>query len=342
MLLVKVIELRRHKIKNAGNGKLVEKIRRKIRNTWVTKLRNTSLYKYCYTSYWHSLLVRGNKLSSKDDLYFSARPNPGAGIGHQIANWISGYWFAKQFGLHFAHIPFSSDKWEAFLGFYQGEKLLVELKRNGYKIVRLQMFDEYNYNECERIKTIIASYAGQKVVFLAEQDQFYRNQFGVMDEIQKKFYSAPARAKDRLIFDKDSYNIALHVRRGDIMENIKKANSSVAMRYQGNEYFLQALKTTIEYLKDKENVQIYLFSQGKEKDFPEFTGINNLHFCLDMNAQDSFLHMVYADALITSKSSFSYKPALLNQGIKFCPADFWHSYPDTPDWVLLDEKGNII
>lgn len=330
----------RHKIKNAGKGNPFEKTRRKIRNKWVIKLRYTNIYKYCYPSYWHSLIVRGKDTADKENLYFAARPNPGAGIGHQMANWIAGYWFAKRFGLKFAHIPFSSDKWEAFLGFYQNEESLKKLKSLGYKVVRLQKFDEDNREECERINRIIDSYAGKKVVFLAEQDQFYHDQFGVMEELQNKFYTAPAREKDRLIYSKDYFNIALHVRRGDIMENINDANTS--MRYQSNKYFLQALKSALDYLNNKDNVQIYLFSQGEIEDFPEFSGIDNLHFCLDMNAQDSFLHMVYADALITSKSSFSYKPALLNRGIKFCPADFWHGYPKTKDWVLLNQKGNLI
>ena len=60
-----------------------------------------------------------------------------------------------------------------------------------------------------------------------------------------------------------------------------------------------------------------------------------------MSAQDSFLHMVYADLLITSKSSFSYKPALLSNGIKVCPKYFWHGYPDTEDWILCDNNGNL-
>jgi hypothetical protein len=51
--------------------------------------------------------------------------------------------------------------------------------------------------------------------------------------------------------------------------------------------------------------------------------------------------MVYADLLITSKSSFSYKPALLNKGIKLCPKKFWHDYPSMEDWVLADENGNF-
>ena len=325
-----------NRIKNAGKLEFREKMPIKIRSIWVSKLRNTPIYKYCYKAYWYSLLHQ-NKNGSMENLYFAAKPNPGAGIGHQMANWIAGYWFAKQLGLHFAHIPFSSEKWEEFLGFYQDEITMDELKQEGYRIVRIQSFDENNIEEYERIKQIISSYSGKKIVFLAEQDQFYHDQYGVMEDTQRKFYSAPARKQDSLIYDKKNFNIAIHVRRGDIMENIGNAN--ISMRFQSNQYFVQALKTALDYLKDRENIQIYLFSQGKKEDYPEFSAISNLHFCLDMGAQESFLHMVYADALITSKSSFSYKPALLNRGIKFCPADFWHGYPKNENWILLDDKG---
>lgn len=60
---------------------------------------------------------------------------------------------------------------------------------------------------------------------------------------------------------------ALHVWSGDIMKNINDANNNVTMRFQGNNYFLQAFKTALEYLNDKENIQIYSFCQGAEKDF---------------------------------------------------------------------------
>ena len=48
--------------------------------------------------------------------------------------------------------------------------------------------------------------------------------------------------------------------------------------------------------------------------------------------------MVYADCLITSKSSFSYKPALLSDGIKISPINFWHGYPKTSDWLLASDE----
>ena len=62
---------------------------------------------------------------------------------------------------------------------------------------------------------------------------------------------------------------------------------------------------------------------------------------MNMNTQESFLHMVYADLLITSKSAFSYKPALGNQGIKVCPRNFWHGYPDSSDWILVENDGTF-
>ena len=326
------------RIRNLRNGNLLEKGRRKLRQTWVSALRNHRIYPYCYKAGWHCL-VFPEKADLGEELYFAARPNPGAGIGHQMANWISGYWFAGTLGLKFAHIPFSSPQWEQLLGFYQGEKSLKELKEAGYKVVRLPLFYEDNPEQCAWIHRIIRSYGGQKVVFLAEQDQPYRDQFGVMADLQRKFYSAPARDQDRLLYQPDCFNIAIHVRRGDIMENPGGLNENLAMRFQSNDYFLQALRTALTYLGDKENIRIYLFSQGEEGDYPEFSRIPNLRFCLDMGARESFLHMVYADALITSKSSFSYKPALLNRGIKFCPADFWHGYPNSEDWILLDARG---
>jgi hypothetical protein len=113
------------------------------------------------------------------------------------------------------------------------------------------------------------------------------------------------------------------------------------MRWQGNDYFEKVLHKAVDNIKTNKPIAIYLFSQGEIKDFPEFNEFSNLHFCLDMNAQDSFLHMVNADLLITSKSSFSYKPALLSKGVKICPEDFWHGYPNHEDFILADSFGDF-
>jgi len=328
--------------KNCMTTKLfIYKAKRKIWYYLVSNTREKKVYPYIYRSYWYYLFHKKNT-KTNDSYYYGARPHPGAGIGHQIANWIAGYWFAKQFGLKFAHIPFAQSSWEQFLGFGDKEKTAEELiKKQGYKKVLLPLFNEFNNTEVTLIKNIIASYNSKRVVFLAEQDQFYRDQFGVMNEIIDKFYKTKARENDKLIYSKDNFNIAIHVRRGDIVQGQESNNQNILMRWQTNEYFETVLSKVIEKIKPIKPIAIYLFSQGDRKDFSVFEQFENIHFCLDLDAQNSFLHMVYADLLITSKSSFSYKPALLNKGIKVCPRNFWHGYPETKDWILVDDDGNF-
>ena len=318
-----------------------KKIKRKLWSRIVAYSRSMSFYPYLYQSYWHSLLYRENTLTITNDFYFTAQPNPGAGIGHQIANWIAGYWWAKYFELKFAHSPFSKYEWERFLGFGKDEVWVEELIRKGYQKVFLPLFDENLTYEVKRIQSIINSYKGKKVIFVCELDQYYKDQYGVRLDIQRKFYSAPARKDNKLIFSKEYYNIAIHVRRGDIVVGQVNKNPNLNMRWQDNDYFINVLNNVLRKIVTEYPIAIYLFSQGIEKQFEDFKKFPNIHFCLGMNVQDTFLHMVYADLLITSKSSFSYKPALLNQNIKVSPKDFWHSYPSEESWVLADEEGNI-
>lgn len=302
--------------------------------------RNSQLYPLLYISYWHYLFHHKKRHHQENSTcYYSARPNPGAGIGHQIANWISGFWYARYFHLKFAHIQFSNQAWEKFLGFGENEVTVNELKKQGFKIRKLPLFNEYNKKEIEINKKIIDSYNGEKIVFLAEQDQFYKDQYGVLNDLKKKFYSSQARQQDKLIFSNQNFNIAIHVRRGDIMSDLN--NPGLAMRYLSNDYFEKVLRQVIDNIQSSKPIHIYFFSQGTPADYPEFSTFPNLHWCLDMNAQDSFLHFVYADLLITSKSSFSYKPALLNNGIKVCPKNFWHGYPNSKDWILCENNGTF-
>jgi len=317
------------------------KIKRRLWAIFVSQFLHKSYYPKIYKSYWNSFFDNRNSKEIFNN-YYTARPNPGAGIGHQMANWIAGYWFAKQFGLNFAHSPFACKKWEAFLGFYSNEVNVDDLVKNGYKKVLLPLFDEFNLQEIEIQKKIISSYSHTKVVFVAEQDQGYRNQFGVMENLKQKFYNAQSRIEDCFFFDHRFLNVAVHVRRGDIVIGQHNKNPNLLLRWQGIDYFINVLRNVLSELKTEKPIAIYLFSQGEIEEFSEFAQFENIHFCLDWNAMDSFLHMVYSDILITSKSSFSYKPALLNNGIKVSPKDFWHGYPQTNDWVMADESGELL
>lgn len=321
---------------------ILKKIKIKIWSKIVSFSRKHKWYPAIYRTYWKVKLTKLKTNNSKTQVkqYFTAIPNSGAGIGHQMANWIAGYWWAKQFGLNFAHIPFSSNKWEAFLGFGSNEYKVKELLKKGYKKRRLPLFNEKNKEDLKLIQNILEAYRNKKTIFICGQDQFYKNQYGVIEDIQEKFYNATARKENKLTFEINSYNVAIHVRRGDIVAGQDKIENHT-MRWLTNAYFETVLQNTLNAIDTDKKINIYLFSQGKEADFEEFKKFPNLIFCLDMGAMDSFLHMVYADVLITSKSSFSYKPALLNRGIKVCPENFWHGYPKTSDWWMVDNLGNL-
>ena len=328
-----------------NKAEFLYKLRRKIYLFYFNQINKLPYISYCkfYASYRHSLKHVGNEANVN---YIAARPNPGAGIGHQLANWMAGYHLAKEFGLIFANIPFTRyhhpnvpTLWNDFFGFGIGEAQYKDLLQQGYKKILLPQFSELLPGQIDVIKKIIASYTDEKVVFLCEQDQFYRDLHTLIPDLQQKFYAAPARELDKLMFDNKNFNVAIHVRRGDIMAD--PSNPNLAMRYLRNDYFQKVLSQVIEMVKTDKPVHIWFFSQGKPEDYPEFAHFPNLHWCMDMGAQASFLHMVYADLLITSKSSFSYKPALLNRGIKVCPENFWHGYPDSNDWVMVDNHGNV-
>lgn len=329
--------------------KIYDRIRK---NTVINSYGRTDYQSYCkkYISYYHKYRCKDNT-TDKDmgQLYMTARPNPKAGIGHQIANWIAGYWYAQFFGIKYAYTPFSDVKnpfipnaWDKYLGFWYEETQAKELLQQRWKRVVLPLFNETDTMQISTIRKIISSYQGQKVVFYLEQDQFLRDQFLVSDAIKKKFYRLHPSNDEKLIYDKDEFNVAVHVRRGDIVQKDGKNNPNLTMRWLDNNYFVNAIHSALGIMNTKKRIHFYVFSQGQKDDYPELQDIPNTTFCLDMDARNSFLHMVMADALITSKSSFSYKPALLNKGIKFCPKNFWHGYPESEGWILLDDHGNLI
>jgi hypothetical protein len=325
---------------------MYEKLKRKTRGKLTDAINNTALQFKLYPSYWHYRLSKnkaaGADITGKKNYHLAQQPNYDAGIGHQLANWNAGYYFSKFYKLRFAHFPFSNKKWEYLLGFGEHEADgIAMLKDSSIKKIRLPRFNSEKQEDLALIRNIIHSYNGDKILFLLELDQGYREQCGTHTDLSEKFFSGQARKENKLFYKEDNFNIALHIRRGDIVSMKQNNSSNWEERWLHNDYYANVLKNVLSAIPSSEKAAVYLFSQGTEKDFPEFTQFSNIHYCLDVNAYDSFLHMVYADVLISSKSSFSYKPALLSKGIKICPGDFWHAYPLSPDFILADNIGNF-
>lgn len=318
-----------------------DKIYRKLHFLFWHRLHPGQWSLYLFRSYRHYRFKK-NKTSAdtgdRSTLYLTQEPNRGAGIGHQMGNWNSGYWFAQKFGVRYAYSPFSNPVWDSFLGFGEGEITAKELLKQGYKKRKLPYFDEKSKEDMQLVQKIIDSYGGKRVVFFLELDQFYEKQYGAMEHIKEKFRSAPARKEEQLIYEPEYLNIAVHIRRGDIVIGQETKAPGLTKRWLSTEYYAKLLREIVTLIPAEQKYKIYLFSQGTEEDFPELKDMANMVYCLKMPAKESFLHMVKADMLLTSKSSFSYKPALVSDGIKVCPAHFWHGYPDSSDWIVADEE----
>jgi len=189
---------------------------------------------------------------------------------------------------------------------------------------------------------IICIYNTKNILFSLESDQGYMRQFETAKILQKKFFNAKARNNDKLIYSTSDFNIAIHIRRGDIV-GVKDDGSNLwETRWLDNQYYVNVLKQVLKIVSSgKRKVKIYIFSQGTQSDFKEFGQFDNVNYWFDLSAIDTFLHMCFADLLISSKSSFSYKPALISKGIKITPGTFWHGYPKSKDFILADNHGNF-
>lgn len=341
-----------------NKSRLINKIYRRIHWLVYAKIDITKQAKNFYPSYHH----RKRKAKSDDTsmLYITQIPNEGAGIGHQMSNFISGVHASELFGVKYVYPGFCDKSWEEFLGFYQNSVNMKELKEQGYKVRFLSEFKYNDEEDLEITRQVIKSYGGRKIIFTISLDTFYANQYEVIPYIKSRFESAPARKNDKLIFNPSEVNIAVHIRRGDILKGQQTGEVGLTKRWLDMDYYESVVRQLTDLFKadeeqavnkkednlikdinSKKGCHIYIFSEGDVESYRVFEKYGKVTYCFDMSAMDSFLHMVRADYLVLSKSSFSYNPALLSDGIRICPPNFWHGYPADSKWIVADEDGKI-
>ena len=183
----------------------------------------------------------------------------------------------------------------------------------------------------------------QKVIFFLEQDQYYKKQYEITDYIKEKFFSSKQRKKDKIIYKNKDLNIAVHIRLPMIIEDVVK-------RYNDANYTVNIINQSFNMLDNflkkiitKKNVKIFIFTQFYNKNLEIFKKFKNVEYCYKLSPYKSFINLVHADVLLTSKSSFSYKAGLINKGIKISPKFFWHGYPrNDKNWILADTNGKLL
>lgn len=123
-------------------------------------------------------------------------------------------------------------------------------------------------------------------------------------------------------FDKNYFNIAIHVRRPNSHDN----------RLQGADVPDCLFLEIIEKLRIKyKNALFHIYSQGNYENFLIFEN-NDTILHIDEELEDTFTDMVFSDLLVLSPSSLSYVAGILNDGIVYY-IPFWH--PPLPGWNIL-------
>jgi len=146
--------------------------------------------------------------------------------------------------------------------------------------------------------------------------------------MRDRFMEANAHRLKYFSTNSTDYNVAIHVRRGDVN---KKAYPD---RWTDQSVYAIIAR---HICKTHPSAKVHVFSSGKNKEgWATLKKVSdtcgNVSFHLDEYEYDAWAYFVAADALVTSRSTFSYVPALISGGEIYAPEwghspmKHWHSF----------------
>ena len=280
--------------------------------------------------------------SDKKNRFLTIIPHQGAGIGHQLANWNAALILAQKFNLTFVHHYFNSQGWEEFLGFGMGEIKYEDVVRNKkIKIVNLPWIKSTDDQGFQLLNTIIHKvYPEENILFHLETNQNFFDQTQASETLRTKYFNYKKIKPAFCYFDSNRLNIAVHIRRGDIVAMKNNNEEGGKKRWVEYTYFLTILKTIYDCY-DKQQIATHIYSQGNENDFADFSLLPGVVFHINDDVYSTFHHLVMADILVTSPSSFSYKAGLISKGIKIAQYPWWHHIPEDNEWIRSSAEGEF-
>lgn len=152
-----------------------------------------------------------------------------------------------------------------------------------------------------------------------------------------------------LIYDSRKLNIAIHIRRGDLLPG--RQFSDLSSRMLPDSWYKKILEIIIK--STSKDLSIHIFSEGVNGEYHSENGMPfswkaqfanspyEIHEHIDSDFMNTFHHLVNADILIGSKSGMSHLAGMLSNKIKIMPM-MWHSYRGSNRLLeILDLKSDI-
>jgi hypothetical protein len=221
------------------------------------------------------------------------------------------------------------------------EDLEQRIKRGEIKVIDLPEFEIHiptnNQVDDEIYKAIdkfIQRHPDENIAFKIRNNRFGDYEYGsTRDWYMKAYTQAREHFPISLIFDPKKINIAVHIRRGDLLPG--RQFSDLSSRMLSDAWYLEILNTILSNLPG--SVAIHIYSEGKDGQYHSETGApfswkehfqnsgHEVHEHIDSDFMGTFHHLLHADILIGSKSGMSHLAGMLGNQVKLMP-HMWHSY----------------
>ena len=225
------------------------------------------------------------------------------GFGAQYQTIINTILYCKKMDKIFVYTPINSIEHN-----YDNDSLFLQKVEN---MMNIKIYKTVYEIEKSNVSTLHGNTA------LNFFDKNMNNLDTEISEIKKDFW----QNNEKSCFKNDFFNIAVHIRRPN----------KVDIRLNGSDtpdkYYLDKINNLRQKYKEKK-ILFHIYSQGELSNFDKYISDDTI-LKINMNIFDTFTEMVAADALIMSRSSFSYSAAVLSDGDIYYQ-NFWH--PPMKHW----------
>jgi len=233
------------------------------------------------------------------------------GFGAQFQTLIYGIVILENKGETYYHTPIESmaHNYENDPVFLNKIEELMNIKNNYKCITDASNVKVYNY------VSLINIFEKSMNMYLSSPS---------LTNIKMNFW----KNKERDFFKNNKLNVAVHIRRENKYDITLDPSRICPLVY----YFNLINKIREKYKNNDKKLLFHIYSQNNINNYKRYDN-SDLCFHLNENLSDSFIGLVAADILITSKSSFSYVAAILSDGeIYYTP--FWH--PPSKNWIVCN------
>jgi hypothetical protein len=226
----------------------------------------------------------------------------------------------------------------------QGELKVITLPPFEMHIPSNAQIDDEVYRPVDQF---IQSHPESNTVFKLSNNRFGDYEYATTLTWFRDAYDS-ARKSDpiALYYQPQALNIAVHIRRGDLLPG--RQFSDLSSRMLPDSWYIAILNQIMA--QTKKPLSIHIFSEGKNGlyqsemgeafswvDFYAHTG-HRITEHIDTPFLDTFHQLLHADILIGSKSGMTHLAGMLGDPIKLVPS-FWHSYRGAKG--LLELSGTL-